>query len=434
MPFSAKVYGERRLQLVNLMKEGIAIIPTALECARSRDTDFSFRPDSHFYYLTGFAEPEAVLIVVAGEQEKNVLFCRERDAKEEQWVGKRLGLEGAKKVSGVDEVYPISSLDKEISWLLIDQRIVYLPGKNGEWVERIKDWFVDTQIAMGKFRLHDQGDYRNVYDLLDEMRLIKQLEEMTILRRAAVISANALCKAMKTCLPGMMEYGLEAELIHEFRHSNSTYAFQPIVAGGENACLLHYMDNNCQLKNGDLVLMDIGCELDCYASDITRTFPVNGKFSREQKIIYKIVLAAQEAAIKKIKPGINFLDLYKMVIRILTAGLIKHGLLIGEVDQLVKNKAYERFFMHGVGHCVGLDVHDSGSKEIRNGQRVLESGMILTVEPGIYIQPDDGTVDPKWRGIGVRIEDTVLVTDKDCEILTSAAPKKIKDIEALMKE
>ena len=434
MPFSAQIYRERRRRLAEKTREGIAIIPTASEQIRSRDSDFPFRPDSYFYYLTGFAEPEAVLVIIAGEHERSILFCLKRDIKEEQWFGHRLGLEGAKKVSGVDEVYPISSLDKEMPWLLMDQRVVYLPGETSEWVERIKNWFVDIQIAMGKFRLHDQGDYRNAYDLLDEMRLIKQPEEISLLRRAAQISAYALNTAMRACSPGVAEYELEAVLAHKFRRENSVYAFQPIVAGGKNACILHYIENNCLLKNGDLVLMDIGCELDCYASDISRTFPVNGKFSREQKIIYKIVLAAQEAAIKRVKPGNNFFDLHRMAVRIITAGLIKHGLLTGELERLIKDKAYMRFFMHSLGHCVGLDTHDSGSKEIRDGQQVLRPGMVLTVEPGIYIQPDDATVDLKWRGIGIRIEDTVLVTESGCEILTAAAPKKIKDIEFLMRQ
>jgi Xaa-Pro aminopeptidase len=358
------------------------------------------------------------------------LFCRERDVKKEQWAGKRLGLEGAKEVSGVDEVYPIGSLDKEMPWLLMDRRVIYLPGKNGAWVKRIKDWFVDTQIALGKFRLNEQGDCRNVYDLLDEMRLIKQPEEIPVLRRAARISAFALHRAMRNCYPGMMEHELEAVLAYEFRLENCVNAFQPIVAGGKNACTLHYSDNNCRLENGNLVLVDIGCELDCYASDITRTFPVSGKFSREQKIIYKIVLAAQEAAIKRIKPGVNFFDLYKMAAKIITAGLIKHGLLNGDLDYLVESKAYYRFFMHGLGHCVGLDVHDVDI--IRDERRILKPGMVLTIEPGIYIQPDDETVDPKWRGIGVRIEDMVLVTENGCEVLTAVAAKKIKDIEWVM--
>lgn len=434
MPFSAQIYCERRMRLAEKMKEGIAIIPTAPEQVRSRDVDFPFRPDSYFYYLTGLAEPEAVLVVVAGEREKSILFCRERDVEKEQWLGRRLGLKAAREVLGVDEVYPISLLDKEMPWLLMDQSAVYLPGKTGNWVERIKAWFVDTKIALGRFCFNSLGDYRDAYDLLDEMRLIKQLEEIAVLRRAAKTSAFALRRAMSACYPGMMEYELEAEVAHEFRRANGVQAFPPTVAGGKNSCTLHYLANNCRLNSGDLVLMDIGCELDCYASDITRTFPVNGKFNREQKIIYKIVLSAQETAIKKVKPGRVFADVHQAAVKVIIAGLIKHGLLVGDPRQLAKSKAYERFFMHSLGHCAGLDVHDVGSRDIKEGRGILEPGMILAIEPGIYIQPDDESVPSQWRGIGIRIEDTILVTDKGCEILTAAAPKKIKDIERLMKE
>lgn len=434
MPFSAEVYRERRLRLAELMKEGIAIIPTAKEQARSRDTDFPFRPDSYFYYLTGFSEPDAVLVIIAGECAKSVLFCREKEQDKEIWYGRRLGIKDAKEVLGVDEAYPIDAIDKEMSWLLVDHRgIIYLPDGIDDWVERIKNWIIDSKISMGRNDF-DQATYKNVYNLLDEMRLIKQPEEIKILRRAAQVSAYALRNAMRACYPGVAEYELEAVLAHKFRQANGFYAFQPIVAGGKNACILHYPDNDCLLRNGELVLMDIGCELDCYASDISRTFPVNGKFSREQKIIYKIVLAAQEAAIKEIKPGENFFDLYEAAVKVIIAGLVKNGLLSGDAKQLIKDKAHTRFFMHSLGHCVGLDTHDSASKDIRDGRRALESGMILTIEPGIYIQPDDETVEAKWRGIGVRIEDTVLVTDKGCEILTTVAPKKIKDIEQLMKQ
>jgi len=464
MPFAKEIYQKRRLALSQQMQEGIAIIPTAPERTRNSDVPFPHRPDSHFYYLTGFSEPEAVLVVIAGERPKSMLFCRERNSKEEVWTGRRLGPDGAKKELGFDETHPIKLLDRKIPTLLTGQHSLYFRiGKDNAWDTRVVGWIKE---ARGKKMAYASSDIKDVDMILNEMRVVKQPEEIEVMRRAAEISAKAHRRAMRVCRPGMIERELEAELAYEFRGrgGDALNAYPTIVAGGENACILHYTENNCKLNDGDLVLIDAGCELDGYASDITRTFPVNGVFSQEQKMIYEVVLAAQQAAIEQMQPGKTTRDPHIAAVHIITKGLIELGLLRGAPKQLIhdskrvagqvdpskiKRKSHKgktigpkwfmrgtmhhRFFMHGTGHWLGMDVHDVGNYTIDEKWRTLEPGMIMTVEPGIYIAPGNRSIPKKWWGIGVRIEDDVLVTEGGYEVLSAFVPKAIDDIETLMR-
>jgi len=432
---SKKEFAARRRELMDLMEpNSIAIVPAAPVRTRSRDTEYPYRQDSDFFYLSGFAEPEAVLVLIPGRPHGEfVLFCRERDRTMEIWNGYRAGPEGAVKDFGADDAFPIGDLDEILPGLIEGrERVYYQMGKDPEFDRNVMNW-VNTIRAKVRSGAHPPGEFIALDHLLHDMRLYKSPAEVKVMQRAADITANAHLRAMEKCRPGMMEFQLEAEFLHEFSREGSRFpAYSSIVGGGANACVLHYIDNNCELKDGDLVLIDAGAEYQHYAADITRTFPVNGKFSREQRALYDVVLKAQLAAIKAVKPGNHWNQPHEAALQELVKGLVSLGLLQGTVEELIASEAYRRFYMHRTGHWLGMDVHDVGDYKVGDEWRVLEPGMVLTVEPGLYVAADDDTVDARWRGIGIRIEDDVLVTEKGRKILTAAAPKDPDEIEALM--
>lgn len=431
----AAEFSRRRQALMNMMGPGaIAILPAAPHHRRNRDTEYRYRQDSDFYYLSGFAEPEAVICLIPGRaQGEFVLFCRERDRDMEIWNGYRAGPEGAVRDFGADDAFPITDLDDIIPGLIEGRERVYVSmGAQPLFDQRLMGW-VNGIRGKARAGLHAPGEFLMLDHLLHDLRLFKSAEELKIMRRAAAISARAHMRAMQQCRPGQYEYELEAEFLHEFtKNGCQAPAYNTIVGSGANACILHYVDNNRLMQDGDLVLIDAGGELDHYASDITRTFPVNGKFSAEQKAIYQLVLDAQLAAIDCVKPGAHWNAPHEIVVRTLTQGLLDLGLLQGSLRECVEKENYRRFFMHRTGHWLGMDVHDVGDYKIDGRWRELETGMVMTVEPGLYIAADDQSVEPRWRGIGVRIEDDVLVTKAGCEVLTQAAVKSVTDIEALM--
>lgn len=435
MKISKKEFAERRRELMALMEpNSIAIVPAAPARTRSRDTEYPYRQDSDFYYLSGFGEPEAVLVLVPGrEHGEYVLFCRERDRAMEIWNGFRAGPEGAVKDFGADDAFPIGDLDEILPGLIEGrERVYYLMGRDPEFDRQVMEW-VNTIRAKVRSGAHPPGEFIALDHLLHDMRLFKSPAEIRIMQEAADMTASAHLRAMEKCHPGMMEFQLEAEFLHEFSRNGSRFpAYSSIVGGGSNACVLHYIDNNCELKDGDLVLIDAGAEYQHYASDITRTFPVSGKFSREQRALYDVVLKAQLAAIKQVKPGNHWNQPHEAALKELVKGLVQLGLLQGKVDELIASEAYRRFYMHRTGHWLGMDVHDVGDYKVGDEWRVFEPGMVLTVEPGLYVAADDDTVEARWRGIGIRIEDDVLVTEKGRKILTAAAPKDPDEIEALM--
>ena len=422
----------RRQQLLQHMGEGVAVIPTAPEAIRNRDSHYLYRFDSYFYYLTGFTEPESVLLLVAGEKPRSVLFCRDKDLEREIWDGFRHGPEGAKEAFGVDEAYSISRLDELAPQLLVNQpRLHYSLGADASWDARVTGWLnqVRTQARSG---VSAPAEIVDVRLLLDEMRLFKSEGEIATMRRAAEISSGAHRRAMRATKPGSTEYEIEAELIHEFRrHGAQSPAYHSIVAGGANACVLHYVFNDAALHDGDLLLIDAGCELDGYASDITRTFPVNGKFSGPQRDLYELVLASQGAAIEAVRPGSHWNAPHEAALQVLVRGFIDFGLCKGTVGAVLESGDYRRFYMHRTGHWLGLDVHDAGEYKQKGAWRLLEPGMALTVEPGCYVRPADNVPEHYWN-IGIRIEDDAVVTQQGCDILTEAAPKSVADIEALM--
>lgn len=423
---------ERRRALQLRMGQGLAIIPTAPARLRNRDSEYLYRFDSYFYYLSGFTEPEAVLILVAGNEPKSILFCRKRDPARELWDGLRSGPEGAKAAFGVDEALPIEALDELMPKLLANQPVLhYAPGADPAWDARIMGWLNEVR-SQSRAGTAAPGEIRDLRTTLDDMRLIKDDSELALMRRAAAISVAAHERAMRATRPGRSEYEIEAELLYEFRRRGSQHpAYTPIVAGGANACILHYRENSARLGDGDLLLVDAGCELDGYASDVTRTFPVNGRFSGPQKDIYELVLAAQGAAIAAVKAGNRWDEPHGAAVGTLARGFIDLGLCIGTVEKVIETEDYKRFYMHRTGHWLGLDVHDAGEYKSGGEWRRLEPGMTLTVEPGCYVRPADNVPEPFWS-IGVRIEDDVAVTFEGCEVLTAAAPKSVRDIEALV--
>jgi len=434
---NATPFQQRRLALLARMNAaggGVAVIPTAPERIRNRDTHFPYRSDSYFHYLSGFPEPEAVLVLVAGDTPQSILFCREKDVEKEIWDGFRHGPDGAREVFGCDAAYPIGEFDGRLAELLADQPALwYSLGHDAAWDARIAAALnaVRAQTRAGKrapAMIHD------VRAALDEMRLIKDPHEIALMRKAAVIAGAAHRRAMQFTAPGKNEYAVEAEFLHEFRRQGSQFpAYSPIVAGGANACVLHYVSNDQPLKNGDLLLIDAGCEVDGYASDITRTFPVNGKFTGPQADIYDLVLDAQSAAIAAIQPGASFLDPHTAAVRVLAQGMLDMKLLEGSLDGVIESETYKRFYMHRTGHWLGLDVHDAGEYRAGEDWTKLQPGMALTVEPGCYIRPADD-VPVAFHNIGVRIEDDALVTTDGCEILTADTPKTIAAIEELMRK
>jgi len=428
-------YQARRQELARRLPSGsIAIIPAASESLRNGDAHYRFRQDSDFYYLTGFNEPDALLLIKAGRQTESVLFNLPRDPLQEQWTGIRLGQEGACDVLGVDAAYPLDSLDEHLPQLLAGKQAVYYAlGRNPAWELLIlKAW----QVVKGQTRRGVKAPeaFCDLAVIIGDMRLFKSEAEIALMKQAAKISVAAHQRAMRACRKADYEYQLEAELVYEFtRQGCRSVAYDSIVAGGRNACVLHYTDNNKPLHDGDLVLIDAGGEFENYAADITRTFPVNGQFSPEQRQIYELVLQAQKAGINCVRPGNPWPEIQQTMVQIITSGLVDLKLLQGDVDGLIAREAYKPFYMHQSGHWLGLDVHDCGRYKIDNQWRVLESGMVLTVEPGIYIPPELENVDSRWRGIGVRIEDDIRVTDDGHENLTADLEVEIASLEALVR-
>lgn len=435
MKLDPKEYAKRRRQLLDLMRpNSIAIIPSAPTTIRNRDVEHPFRQDSDFYYLSGFAEEFSVIVLVSGrEQGEYVLFCQEKIKDQEIWTGRRVGPEAAISTLGCDDAFPITDIDDILPGLIEGKDCVYTNlGVSPEFDTKLMSWINDikAQVRNGATppREFSALDY-----LLHEIRLVKSPAEIKVMQRAAEISADAHTRVMQMVKPGMYEYQLEAELMRTFMAAGSRWpAYPSIVGTGENGCILHYTQNTSEIKDGDLILIDAGCELDYYASDITRTFPANGKFSPAQAAMYQLVLDANIAAIAAVKPGANWNSPHEVAVRILTAGLVEHGLLTGNVDELIEREAYRQFYMHKTGHWLGMDVHDVGEYRIDGQWRILEEGMVMTIEPGLYIAPDDESVDPKWRGIGIRIEDDIVVTKTGCKVLTADVVKEIAAIEALM--
>jgi Xaa-Pro aminopeptidase len=429
-----KEYQARRHELAaRLPSNSIALIPAAPDVLRNGDAHYRFRQDSDFYYLTGFNEPEALLVITSGTKSESFLFNRPRNPAQEQWVGKRLGQEGACEVLGVNAAYPITELETHLPDLLIDrQAIYYAIDRSPIWEKRIK---AAWQLVKGQVRrgINAPESFCDLAPHLGEMRLFKSKAELELMRRAAQISAAAHERAMRTCQQHHYEYQLEAEVLYEFmRQGCQSVAYDSIVAGGNNACILHYTANNQPLTPGELVLIDAGGEYENYAADITRTFPINGQFSSEQRAIYELVLRAQRAGIACVKPGTAWNEVQHTMVHILTAGLIDLGILRGSVDSLIEQEAYKSFYMHNSGHWLGLDVHDCGQYKLQGKWRPLEPGMVLTVEPGLYISEELKGVDKRWLGIGVRIEDDIHVTSDGHENLSKAVTVDIDEIEALV--
>ncbi len=427
-------YPQRRARLLEKIRHGIAIIPTAPEVARNGDTHYAYRHDSYFYYLTGFTEPEAVLVMIAGDEPQSILFCREKNPEREIWDGHRYGPDAAREQFGFDAAHPIAQLDEKLAELMCNQTALYYPlGHDAAWDQRILKLrgTVQEKVRSG---IHAPDEIRDVRALLNEMRLFKDTHELEIMRRAAAISASAHRRAMQFTRPDRFEYQVEAELLHEFcRHGARHPAYTSIVAGGTNACVLHYIENDARLKDGDLLLIDAGCEVDGYASDITRTFPVNGRYSAAQKDVYQIVLAAQTAAIGAAQPDKPWIAPHDAALRVLAQGFIDLKLCSGSVDAVLESESYKKFYMHRTGHWLGMDVHDVGDYKTGDDWRPLQPGMVLTVEPGCYIRPADDVPQALWN-IGIRIEDDVAITAKGNEVLTEAAPKTVADIEEIMKK
>ncbi len=433
---SNQEFARRRRDLMAQMEpDSIAIVPAAIEKIRNRDVEFQFRQDSDFYYLTGFAEPDAVLVLLPGrEHGEVVVFCRERDPTMELWNGYRAGPEGVCARYGADDAFPINDMDDILPGLIEGrERVYYAMGRNADFDRRVMQWInvIRSKVRAGA---HPPGEFLVLDHLLHDLRLFKSAAELRVMKAAGEISARAHCRAMRFCQPGMYEYQLEAEILHEFGRSGSrSPAYGSIVGAGANGCILHYRENDAQIRDGDLVLIDAGCELEHYASDITRTFPANGKFSKEQQALYEITLDAQAAAIATIKPGAHWNEPHDAAVRTIAQGLKDLGLLEGELKEIIETETYKRFYMHRTGHWLGMDVHDVGDYKVGGDWRVLEPNMVMTVEPGIYVSPHDSEVARKWRGIGIRIEDDVVVTKKSCEIITNDVPKSVRDIEKLMK-
>jgi len=427
-------FAARRTRLAQAMGGGVAVVPTAPERLRNRDTHFPYRFDSHFYYLTGFAEPEAVLVLVGGSAPRSLLFCREKNEEREIWDGFRHGPQAAQERFGFDEAHPIGALDAKLAALLEDQpALLYPVGADPEWDARAMRW-LNAVRARSRAGIAAPERVQDVRALVDDMRLVKDAQELALMRRAGRIAAAAHRRAMQATRPGRSEYEIEAELLYEFRRNGAQFpAYTPIVAGGANACVLHYVSNDAPLRAGDLLLIDAGCELDGYASDITRTFPVNGRFTGAQRAVYDLVLAAQAAAMEKVRPGNAWNEPHDAAVRVLAQGMLDLKLLGGTLNEVLEKEAYKRFYMHRTGHWLGLDVHDAGEYKRSGAWRALQPGMTLTVEPGLYIRAADD-VPEALRNIGIRIEDDVAVTEGGCEVITAEAPKSAADIEALMRD
>ncbi len=419
---------------MQLMGAGdVAILPTASIKIRNRDAEYPYRPDSDFYYLTGFSEPEAVAVLAPGRKHgEYILFCREKDPEMEIWHGRRAGLQGACERHGAEDAFPIGDIDDILPGLLENcGRVFYTMGSDAQFDQKVIGWVNQLRIK-ARSGVHTPGEFVALDHLLHDMRLYKSRGEIKAMRKAARISVEAHKRAMRLSEPGLMEYELEAELLHGFKKHGCAPAYTSIVGGGANGCVLHYVENNAKLNNKELVLIDAGAEFDSYASDITCTFPINGRFTAVQKALYELVLAAQQAAIKKVAPGNHWNDPHIAAIKILTKGLVKLGILKGQPAKLIKDEAYRRFYMHRTGHWLGMDVHDVGDYKVMDQWRVLEPGMVMTVEPGIYIPAGTKGVAKKWWDIGIRLEDDVLVTRDGHDVLTKRLPRTVEEIESFM--
>lgn len=427
------IYQQRRRHLMQTMGSGVAVLSTSPVRSRNGDVEYQFRPDSDFYYLTGFSEPNAVAVLCPGRAAgEYMLFCRENNSEQELWYGKRAGLEAAIEKYGADDAFPIDDLGDILPRLFEDKDKIFISlGRYPDFDSNVMQWMNEVK-SRTRTGIHAPHELVDLSHQLHEQRLIKRKDEISIMQRAGKISAAGHIRAMQTCRPGMTEQQVQAELEYVFRKMGSTYnAYPSIVAGGENTCILHYIDNNAVLKDGDLLLIDAGAELECYASDISRTFPVNGRFSGEQKALYEIVLAAQQAAFEACHAGQHWNRPHERAIEVITEGLIDVGLLQGERNELIETGAYKDFYMHRTGHWLGMDVHDVGDYQIDQQWRLLEVGMTFTVEPGIYVGRN-AKVDSRWHDIGIRIEDDVVIKQIGYDILTSDVPSSVEDIEHLM--
>jgi Xaa-Pro aminopeptidase len=429
-----KEYARRRVQLIRMTGEGsVVIVRAAPERIRNNDVHYPYRQDSDFLYLTGYREPGAILVLVPdGEQGKSILFCRERDPAREMWDGPMAGVEGAVEDFGMDRAYPIEQAAKRLPGLLKgSERIYYDLGREVDFDHQLIGW-------MNEFRTKPHRDFQAPDEiialdhLLHDMRLYKSRTELTAMRKSAKIAAAAHMRAMQVCRPGMNEADIHAALLHEFTRNQCETSYQPIVGSGANACVLHYIANRDTMADGDLVLIDAGAEYDGYASDITRTFPVNGRYSPAQRELYEVVLNAQQEAIDQVRTGRQWDDVHEAAVVAVARGMLEVGILEGTLDEVLEEETYARYYVHKTGHWLGLDVHDVGDYQVDGHSRELEPGMVFTVEPGIYIRADDESVDPRWRGLGIRIEDDVVVTREAPEILSSEVPKSMDEIEALM--
>lgn len=412
---------------------GIGILPASPAKLRSRDVEYPYRQDSDFFYITGFAEPEAIAVIAPGRSRgEYILFCRERDAGRETWDGARAGPERAVSEYGADDAFPISDVDEILPGLIEQaERVYYTMGANPEFDARLTGW-VSSLRSHGSPGTHTPDEFIALDHLLHDMRLYKSRAEISSMRRAAAVAVRAHLRAMAFCRPGLYEYEIEAEFLHEFRRNGMRPSYLPIVGSGPNACVLHYSTNGRRMQAGDLLLVDAGCEYDCYASDVTRTYPVSGRFSRAQRDIYELVLHAHDEALKAVQPGNHWNDPHDAAVRVIARGLRRLGLLDGSVAAIIRTGTYRQFFMHRTGHWLGMDVHDVGDYKVGDQWRVLEPGMALTIEPGIYIAPGTKGVGKRWQGIGVRIEDDVLVTRDGPELLTGSLPRQPDQIEALV--
>ncbi len=442
-----KPYSDRRNALLARMRArggGLAILSTSREMVRNSDCFFPFRHDSYFYYLTGFSEPEAVLVLCAGETDQSILFCRPKNPDREIWEGFTYGPDAAQHHFGFDAAYPIDALDHELPGLLADMPAVFHTTGHHADLDQLLQRAMHAVRAKARAGVSTPTLTFDLHSELNEMRLIKDAEEIDLMHRAARISAAAHRRAMQITCPGMFEYELEAEMLHEFRKSGAqSPAYGSIVASGVNACVLHYSANNAKIHDGDLILIDAGCELDSYASDVTRTFPANGKFSEPQKQLYELVLAAQTAALQHAKVGARYQDGHKAAVRVLTLGMLEYGLLdkhqVGSVDDAIASNAYRQFYMHGTGHWIGMDVHDVGNYRDPDSPpgedrpyRRLMPGMAITIEPGIYVRPAEGVPKEYWN-IGIRIEDDIVITERGPLNLSIDTPKTVKEIESVMR-
>jgi Xaa-Pro aminopeptidase len=430
---NAQEFARRRRHLMELVgRDGVAVLPAAPERTRSRDTLYSYRPDSDFFYVTGFEEPEAVAVLIPGRaQGQFILFCRERDSLRELWDGRRVGPAGAIADYGADDAFPIGDIEDILPGLLErSERVYHSMGVSAEFDQRLLGWMQGLHAR--RQRGHAPNELIDLGHVLHEMRLFKSRRELSAMRRAARIAVAAHERAMRLCRPGLYEYQLEAEFLHEFARQGARCSYEPIVASGANACVLHYRENRAQLEDGDLVLIDAGCEYELYASDITRTFPVNGRFTAAQREIYEIVREANEAAVAQARPGNHWNDPHDAAVKVITRGLRDIGILSGRLPSLIKDEAHRPYFMHKTGHWLGMDVHDVGDYKVADAWRLLEPGMVTTIEPGIYVAPGARGAAKRWRGIGIRLEDDVHVGRDGPEVLTSDLPLAADAIERLM--